>query len=118
MDTTATLSQTNNSIQILVDTLGHHTDSAASEYEMGSGLITRSDCLKCHNVKEKNIGPSYVAVAEKYASTRANVQRLASSIIKGSKGVWGEVPMTPHPAISEADAMEMANYILSLKGIR
>lgn len=63
-DTTGNLSQTNNSVDILVDTLGFHTDSAAKKYERGNILITKSDCLRCHKVKEQYNGPSYVAIAE------------------------------------------------------
>jgi cytochrome c len=117
-DTTRSLSQTNNSVEILVDTLGHHSDSATSVYEKGNNLITQSDCLGCHKIKEKNIGPSYVEIAEKYSPTPENIRHLTSAILKGSKGIWGEVPMQPHPTISEADATEMVHYILSLKGVK
>jgi cytochrome c551/c552 len=48
----------------MLDTIGYHTDSAKKN-EHGSNLITKSDCLTCHRVKEKNMGPAYVAVAEK-----------------------------------------------------
>jgi cytochrome c len=117
-DTTKNLSQTNNSVDILVDTLGFDSDSAAKKYEKGSTLITKSDCLTCHKVKEQNIGPSYVAIAEKYLPTPENVEHLASSIIKGSKDVWGSTPMSAHPSVSKEDATEMVNYILALKGVK
>jgi cytochrome c len=117
-DTTGNLSQTNNSVDILVDTLGFHTDSASKKYEKGSTLITQSDCLNCHKVKEQSIGPSYVAIAEKYLPTPENIQHLASTITNGSKGVWGQVPMAPHPTISKEDATEMVYYILALKGVK
>ncbi len=117
-DTTPPLSQTNNSVDILVDTLGFHSDSAANRSEKGSELIAKSDCLACHKVKEKLVGPAYTAVAEKYPLTDANINYLADKIIKGGKGVWGEIPMTPHPAISKADAADMVRYILSLRGIK
>ncbi len=115
-DPTPVLSQTNNSVDILVDTLGYHPDSSANKFEKGSSLITKSDCLGCHKVKEKNIGPAYTAIADKYSAPDTNY--LSEKIIKGSKGVWGEIPMTPHPQISKADAGEMAKYILSLKGVK
>lgn len=79
----------------------------------GEALIKKSDCLACHNVKNKIVGPAYVNVAAKY--TAADVDQLADKIISGGAGVWGEVPMSPHPAISKADAKEMVKYILSLK---
>ena len=62
VDTTPALSQTNNSVEILVDTLGYSSDSATQKYETGSNLIAQSDCLSCHKPKEANIGPSYVCL--------------------------------------------------------
>lgn len=84
-------------------------------YEKGAQLISQSDCLSCHKVDEKLIGPSYKEVAEKYDASEANVKYLADKIINGGSGVWGDVPMTPHPAINTDDAAEMAKYVLSLK---
>jgi cytochrome c len=116
LDTTPALSQTNNELETLVDTLGFHKDSAMASYEKGSELIGKSDCLTCHKVKEKLVGPAYTAVAEKYPANQESINYLSDKIIKGGKGVWGEVAMTPHPAISKADAAAMARYVLSLKG--
>lgn len=81
----------------------------------GSQLIASSDCMSCHRDNEKLVGPAYADVAKKYENNEANVKLLADKIIKGGSGNWGEVPMTPHPAISEADATEMVKYILSVK---
>lgn len=83
--------------------------------EPGELLIVKSDCIGCHNKEEKIIGPSYVEIAAKYPATDENITLLAGKIISGGKGVWGPVPMTPHPKISEADAKLMVTYILSLK---
>ncbi|PST84414.1 cytochrome C552 [Pedobacter yulinensis] len=81
----------------------------------GEKLIAKSDCIGCHNKTQKVIGPSYQDVAAKYEATDKNIDDLAGKIIKGGKGVWGEVPMTPHPTVSQDDAKEMVRYILSLK---
>lgn len=78
-------------------------------------LIAKSDCLTCHKVHEKLVGPAYADVAQKYPNNEANVSMLAGKIIKGGKGNWGEVPMTAHAAISNEDATTMVQYILSLK---
>lgn len=78
-------------------------------------LIAGSDCLTCHKVNEKVIGPSYVDVAKKYEATDANIKLLADKIINGGSGVWGEVAMAGHPQISEDDAQTIVKYILSLK---
>jgi cytochrome c len=81
----------------------------------GEALVKKSDCLACHNAKVKIVGPAYVAVAAKYPATPANIDKLANKIIAGGAGSWGEVPMSPHPALSISDAKEMVKYILSLK---
>jgi cytochrome c len=81
----------------------------------GEKLISTSDCLTCHQVNSKIVGPSYVDVANKYPATDENIAMLAGKIIQGGSGNWGEIPMAPHPAISTEDATEMVKYILSLK---
>ncbi len=87
----------------------------SAENEKGIELIAGSDCLTCHKVNEKAIGPSYQDVANKYNADDATIADLAGKIIKGGSGVWGEVPMTAHPQLSEDDAKTMVKYILSLK---
>ena len=89
--------------------------SANPDYQKGLELIGKSDCLTCHKIKDKLTGPSYHDVAAKYESNEENIKLLAGKIIKGGKGVWGEIPMTPHPQINEADAEQMVKYILLLK---
>ncbi|MDP9954849.1 cytochrome c [Epilithonimonas hungarica] len=80
----------------------------------GQSLIEGSDCLGCHKLNERMIGPSYKEVAEKYENTPENVEMLAEKIIKGSSGVWGDVPMPAH-GFSKENAKFMAQYILSSK---
>ncbi|MET4083070.1 cytochrome c [Pedobacter sp. UYP30] len=81
----------------------------------GGKLLAKSDCLACHNEQTKIVGPAYVDVAKKYAPTAANIDHLVAKIISGGAGVWGEVPMSPHPSLAKADAKLMVQYILSLK---
>lgn len=92
--------------------------SAASE--KGLELIGASDCTTCHRLRKDaagaTIGPAYSDVAAKYASAAdTTVDRIVSKIISGGSGVWGAVPMTPHPALAPADVKIMVNYILSIK---
>lgn len=95
------------------DTTASSAASAGSA--KGEQLIAASDCLTCHKVDTKLVGPSYNEVANKYPATDANIDMLANKIIQGGSGAWGEIPMTPHPATSTDDAKEMVKYILSLK---
>lgn len=80
----------------------------------GELLIAKSDCIGCHHKVNKLIGPSYKDIAKKYPNTEKNINYLAGKIIKGGSGVWGKIPMTPHPKISQGDAKLMAKYIVSL----
>lgn len=85
-----------------------------ADIEEGKNLISKSDCLACHQLQTKVVGPAYAAVAEKYTATDANINKLSEKIIKGGSGVWGTVPMVPHPSVPTADAKKMVEYILSL----
>lgn len=84
-------------------------------YIKGIEKVKGSDCTSCHMVERKIVGPSYADVAAKYESTEENVAMLAKKVIEGGVGVWGEVPMPPHPALSEEDAKDMVRYVLLLK---
>lgn len=79
----------------------------------GQSLIEGSDCMSCHNADERLIGPSYKEIATKYSEK--DIEMLASKIIEGGSGVWGNVPMQPHPQISKEDAKKMVEYILRQK---
>jgi cytochrome c len=84
-------------------------------YTKGLGLVAKSDCLTCHKIDDKLIGPSYKEIAIKYADAPNDVvTALAKKIINGGVGNWGNVPMTPHPSISQDDAETMVRYILTL----
>lgn len=86
-----------------------------AELDKGLEMIGALDCTTCHKISEKNIGPEYVAVAQKYEATPAIIDSLATKVIKGGSGVWGQVPMTPHPTVSMDSARTMVKYILSLR---
>jgi cytochrome c len=85
------------------------------DYQKGTELIAQSDCLGCHKVDEKMVGPAYRDVANKYSNDEKNVEMLADKVIAGGRGVWGDIPMTPHPQLSKDDARTMVRYILLLK---
>ncbi|HYG41244.1 MAG TPA: ThuA domain-containing protein [Cytophagales bacterium] len=93
---------------------GHRSADASAAVAKGQQLIEGSDCMACHNVEKKSIGPAYKAVAEKYKGNTEAVNMLAKKIINGGSGVWGEVAMSAHPTIKMEDAKEMVNYILNL----
>ena len=90
--------------------------SVQDQIAEGEALVKASDCKTCHHPTNKIIGPPHTEVAQKYEFTAANVSMLAEKIIKGGQGVWGQIPMTPHPDITVSDAEKMARYVLSLDG--
>ena len=89
--------------------------AAVRDTKKGEVLISKSDCFACHKVNEKLLGPAYHDVANKYPDTEANIDYLVKKIKSGGSGVWGAIPMSPHPALSDEDAEAMVHYILSLK---
>jgi cytochrome c len=88
---------------------------SAVALEEGKQLLAKNDCLSCHKVDVKIVGPAYKDVAKKYPATAANYDLLTKKVIAGGSGVWGEVPMSAHPSIPPADVKKMVQYILSLK---
>lgn len=100
---------------VMATTPAADSKPAAPAGKDGSALIEGSDCRTCHKNDAKLIGPSYKDVAKKYPNTPDNVKMLAEKIIQGGQGNWGEIPMTPHPQISQEDAEAMVKYILTLK---
>ena len=92
------------------------TDITANpDYKAGLALIAKSDCLTCHKVAEKLIGPAYQEVANKYAGQDTAIAYLSKKIIAGGSGVWGAIPMAPHAQLAQADVELMVKYILLLK---
>lgn len=77
-------------------------------------LFRKSNCLACHAIDQKRLGPSMKEVAAKYKGEDGAAGRLAKKIREGGVGVWGQLPMPPQPQVSEADAKVLAAYILSL----
>ena len=78
-------------------------------------LAQKKNCLSCHQVNQKVVGPSYKEVAQKYAGQPDAVAKLVPKVIKGGVGVWGAVPMPANPQVSEAEAKQLVQWILSLK---
>ena len=78
-------------------------------------LATSKNCMACHAVDKKLVGPSYKDVAAKYAGQKDAVEKLAVKIIKGGSGVWGPIPMPPNAQINEADAKKLATLVMTQK---
>ena len=78
-------------------------------------LAQQKNCMACHAVDKKVVGPAYKEVAAKYAGQKDAVDKLSQKVIKGGVGVWGQVPMPANTQVSEAEAKQLVQWILSLK---
>jgi cytochrome c len=78
-------------------------------------LAKAKNCLSCHAVDKKIVGPAYQDVARKYVGQKDAADKLAGKIMKGGAGVWGIIPMPVNSQVSEAEAKKLANWVLSLK---
>src|SRR6186713_1382978 len=78
-------------------------------------LATAKNCMTCHAVDKKLVGPSYKEVATKYAGQKDAADKLAAKIIKGGSGAWGPVPMPANPQVSPDEAKKLAAWVLTAK---
>jgi cytochrome c len=78
-------------------------------------LAQKKNCMACHAVDKKLVGPSYKEVAAKYAKDKDATKKLAEKIIKGGAGVWGPVPMPANAQVSPAEAETLAKWVLATK---
>jgi len=90
---------------LLAGALPVHADEA---------LAKARNCMACHSMDRKVVGPSFKSVAQKYAGQNATDQ-LAQKIVKGGAGVWGPVPMPANSQVSDAEARQLAAWILGLR---
>ena len=91
--------------------LGHQQ---AAQTAIGKALMLKSDCSTCHKESAVSIGPAFEKVAAKYKNDSKAVDYLASKVIGGSHGVWGEVPMPAHSAMKEAEVKKITEWIMTL----
>ena len=91
------------------------TLSVAAPAFADQALATSKNCMACHAVDKKLVGPSYKDVAAKYAKDKGAVDMLAAKIIKGGSGVWGPVPMPANAQVNDAEAHKLAAWVLTVK---
>ena len=91
------------------------TLSVAAPAMADLALATSKNCMACHAVDKKLVGPAYKDVAKKYAGQKDAEATLVSHVLKGSKDVWGPVPMPANANVTEAEAKKLVAWVLSLK---
>jgi len=78
-------------------------------------LAKKHNCLACHTVDKKVVGPSYKEVAEKYRGDKTAEAKLFEKVKKGGVGVWGQIPMPPNATVPDADIKALVKWVLSQK---
>ncbi len=88
----------------------------ASNAAMANADLAKSkNCMACHAVANKVVGPAYKDVAAKYAGQKDAEDKLTQKVLKGGSGVWGSVPMPANAQVTEAEARTLVKWILSQK---
>ena len=83
--------------------------------DAGLDLAKSKNCLACHAVSSKLVGPAYKDVAAKYAGQKDAEAKLAAKVMKGGSGTWGPVPMPANSQVNEAEAHTLVKWVLSQK---
>jgi cytochrome c len=78
-------------------------------------LAKKNACTACHAIDKKVVGPAFKEVAAKYRNDKGAEAKLIDKVKKGGVGVWGQVPMPPNAAVSDADVKTLVKWVLSLK---
>ena len=88
---------------------------AALPAQASDELAKKHNCLACHTVDKKTVGPSYKDVSAKYRGDSGAAAKLADKVKKGGQGVWGQIPMPPNPTVPDAEVQALVKWILSQK---
>lgn len=78
-------------------------------------LATSKNCMACHAVDKKLVGPAFKDIAAKYAGDKSAADKLATKVIKGGAGVWGPIPMPANAQVNEAEAKKLVAWVLATK---
>ena len=78
-------------------------------------LAQSKNCMACHAVDKKLVGPAFKDVAAKYAGQKDAADKLAAKIVKGGSGVWGPIPMPANAQVNDAEAKKLATWVLAQK---
>jgi len=78
-------------------------------------LARAKNCMTCHSIDHKVVGPAFKDVAAKYAGQPGAEDKLVHKVMKGGSGVWGAVPMPANTQVNEAEARTLVKWVLSLK---
>lgn len=87
---------------------------AAGQARANEDLAKKHNCLACHLIDKKSVGPAYKEVVKKYKGQADAVAKLSDKVKKGGQGVWGPVPMPPNAAVPDADVKALVEWIMKM----
>lgn len=90
---------------------GFATQSAMANADLAKG----KNCMACHAMSSKLVGPAFKDIAAKYAGQKDAEDKMVQKVLKGGSGVWGAVPMPANPQVSEAEARTLVKWVLAQK---
>ena len=87
----------------------------ALSFDAGLELARKKNCLGCHQLDSKRVGPSFQAVGQRHNAQPGSLDYLAGAIRQGGRGRWGAVPMPAQPHVNQQDALQLAQWIITLR---
>jgi cytochrome c len=96
----------------LIAALAAGATLAAAPVRADEALAKKHNCLACHQIDKKSVGPAYRDIAKKYKGQAGIEAKLAEKVKKGGSGVWGPVPMAPNPTVPDADIKTLVEWVL------
>lgn len=100
-------------MKLIAATLFAATALVATNVMANADLAKKSNCMACHAVDKKLVGPAYQDVAKKYAADKGAEAKLVEKVKKGGTGVWGNVPMPPNANVKDEDVKTLVKWVLA-----
>lgn len=100
--------------RLFVEAKSPSQDALLENADPGLALIRKSDCFNCHATNRRLVGPSFVEIADKYRNEPHQLEKSAARVRNGSTGVWGKIGMLPHQQHTEAEVLQMVEYVFSV----
>jgi cytochrome c len=102
------------SMRTLVSSAWAAGDGKLSDLDPGLSRMKQADCFNCHAIEQKIVGPPLVEIGKKYKGVPGAIEASVERVIKGSTGIWGQVPMLPHVQHTADEVHMMVKWIYSL----
>ncbi len=92
-----------------------HLGAAISPALANPALAETKNCMGCHHMTDRRVGPPFKQIAARYAGQADAADKLTQKVLKGGAGSWGAVPMPENRQVSPAEARQLVQWILTQK---